>query len=140
MISAEMCGGKFRPSAGCLRLLHYVGDAFISFHADSTSISFDTPIRNQLAVAIPDDGEVAASEVVFTNKRIASGHHELGCPPEAACKVYSRPSNKATHMAVDCLASGSCKYLMDTWPNPMRHSACSTGGWVLFIWPSKPWL
>ena len=82
MIKYEMCGSsKFKPQCGSMRLLYYVKHAFISFHDDATATSYDTPLRDQLAVAVPDDGEVAASEVVFTNNAGASGHHELGCPP-----------------------------------------------------------
>ena len=58
-----------------MRLLYYVKNAFTSFHGDAMTTSYDTytPVKNQLAVAVPDGGEVATSEVGFINVVSASG-------------------------------------------------------------------
>ena len=141
--------GNWKPHTGSIRFLFYsnFGDAFIGWHGDSSGTSFWTPLRNQLAVCLPNAGDDTAcrSELAFrTTGHGWSGNakaYEFDQSANIDTKVYIRDPEEVTHMTVDCLASGSCKYLNVTGDkNPVIHSARSTGDWVLFVWPSKPWL
>ena len=75
---------NYRPLTASLRILTYFGEApsHISWHADATGISYDTPIRIhvQEAIPVPDGEEECRSEVVFSSKGQQSGHHEFDKP------------------------------------------------------------
>ena len=125
----------YRPLVSAFRILVYLGEAFISWHTDATGVSYDTPTRIQEATPVPDVGTECRSEVIFSTTTI-QGHHEFDKEVLGPHKIYNRKPNVVTLMAVDCVASGSSKRLSPGCSNPLKHSACSVGDWVLFIWPS----
>ena len=62
--------GNWKPHIGSIRFLFYSnsgGDAFIKWHGDSSATSFETPLRNQLAVCLLDAANDIAcrSELAF---------------------------------------------------------------------------
>ena len=99
-----------RPLTGSLQILAYFGKAHIRWHNDATGISYDTPIRIQEAIPVPDDEGECRSEVVFASKSGRSGHHEFDEHNDHH-KIYNRLPTVVTRMTVDCVASGSCKRL-----------------------------